>query len=101
MKAYLSSIVTPKWIRTRKKKKKVDEGQSLYRLCVWVKWCKEEEKERGKFWNQVESRRKKKEKKREDGDIWVYVCGGEKTRERKKKKETYGWNKGIGIFFSK
>ena len=32
-------------------------------------------------------------KKGEDGDIWVYMCGGQKTRE-KKKKETYGWKKG-------
>ena len=63
-------------------------------------------------WSEVKKRRKREagfgikwkveEKKREDGDIWVYVCGGEKTREKKKKKkETYGWNKGIGIFFSK
>ena len=27
-----------------------------------------------------------KKEKGEDGDIWVYVCGGEKTREKKKKK---------------
>ena len=60
-----------------------DEGQSLCRLCVWVKWDEEEEKERGRFWNQVEGR----DKKGEDGDIWVYVCGGEKTREKKRKKE--------------
>ena len=42
-------------------------------------------KERGRFWNQMESTGKKGE----DGDIWVYMCGGQKTRE-KKKKETYG-----------
>ena len=41
----------------------------------------------------MESRRKKKEKKREDGDIWVYVCGGEKTREKKKKKKGNVWMK--------
>ena len=55
---------------------------------MWVKWDEEEEKERGRFWNQVEIR----DKKWEDGDIWVYMCGGEKTRE--KKKITYGWKKG-------
>ena len=33
-----------------------------------------------------------KKEKGEDGDIWVYVCGGQKTRE--KKKEKYGWKKG-------
>ena len=41
-------------------------------------------KERGRFWK-VESREKRKG---EDRDIWVNVCGGEKSRE--KKKETYG-----------
>ena len=68
-----------------------DEGQSLCRLCVWVKWDEEEEKERWRFLNQVESR----DENGEDGDIRVYVCGGEKTREKKKekKKETYGWKK--------
>ena len=45
------------------------------------------EKEIGRFWK-VESREKKKG---EDRDIWVNVCGGEKSREKKrKKKETYG-----------
>ena len=34
-------------------------------------------KERGRFWNQVESR----EKKGEDEEIWVYVWGEEKTKE--------------------
>ena len=29
---------------------------------------------------------KSRDKKGEDGDIWIYVCGGEKTREKKKKK---------------
>ena len=42
---------------------------------------------------EVESREKKKRKKKRRGwDIWVYVCGAEKTRE--KKKETYGWKNG-------
>ena len=59
-----------------------DEGQSLCRLWVWVKWDEEEEKERWRFWNQVESR----DENGEDGDIRVYVCGGEKTREKKKRK---------------
>ena len=63
-----------------------DEGQSLCRLCVWVKWDEEEEKERWRFWNQVESR----DENGEDGDIRVYVCGGEKTREKKK---GYVWMK--------
>ena len=31
-----------------------------------------------------------KKKKKEDGDIWVYICGGEKTREREKKKKKKG-----------
>ena len=39
-------------------------------------------RKRGRFWNQVESR----DKKGEDGDIWVYMCGGEKTREKKRRK---------------
>ena len=43
-------------------------------------------KEIGRFWK-VESRERKKG---EDRDIWVYVCGGEKSREQKKKRETYG-----------
>ena len=81
-------------------KKSKDHG----RLCVWSEMKRkenknkkvnkeEEEKERGRLCNQVESR----DKKGEDGDIWVYMCGGEKTRKkrkRKKKKETYGWKKG-------
>ena len=29
---------------------------------------------------------KVEKKKGEDRDIWVYVCGGEKSREKKKKK---------------
>ena len=34
---------------------------------------------------EVESREKKKRKKKRRGwDIWVYVCGAEKTREKKK-----------------
>ena len=37
----------------------------------------------------MESREKKK---RRVWDIWVYVCGAEKTRENK--KETYGWKNG-------
>ena len=28
-----------------------------------------------------------KKEKWEDGDIWVYVCGGEKSREKKKEKK--------------
>ena len=28
-----------------------------------------------------------RDKKGEDGDIWVYVCGGEKTREKEKEKK--------------
>ena len=28
-----------------------------------------------------------RDKKGEDEDIWVYMCGGEKTREKKKKKK--------------
>ena len=36
---------------------------------------------------EVESREKKKRKKKRRGwDIWVYVCGAEKTREKKKRK---------------
>ena len=27
-----------------------------------------------------------RDKKGEDEDIWVYMCGGEKTREKKKRK---------------
>ena len=68
-------------------------------MCEWsdVKKRRKREASFGIKWKVEE---KKKEKKREDGDIWVYVCGGEKTREKKKKKkEMYGWNKGIGIFF--
>ena len=38
---------------------------------------------------EVESR----EKKSRIWDIWVYICGVEKTREKKKKK-TYGWKNG-------
>ena len=41
-------------------------------------------KDKGRFWK-VESREKKRG---EDRDIWVYVCGGEKSRG--KIKETYG-----------
>ena len=44
---------------------------------------RELEKERGRFWNQVESKEKKKG---EDGILWVYVCGGQNAREKKKKK---------------
>ena len=36
----------------------------------------------------LESSGKQIKKKGEDGDIWVYMCGGEKSREKKKK--TYG-----------
>ena len=50
-----------------KKKKKVEKES----------WRK---KERGRFWK-VESREKKRG---EDRDIWVYVCGGEKSRGKKK-----------------
>ena len=37
-----------------------------------------------------------RDKKGDDGDIWVYMCGGEKTREKRKKKKkkemkTNGW----------
>ena len=28
-----------------------------------------------------------RDKKGEDGDIWVYVCGGEKTIEKKRKRK--------------
>ena len=41
----------------------------------------------------LESSGKQIKKKGEDGDIWVYMCGGEKSREKKKKnkkKEMYG-----------
>ena len=47
---------------------------------------------------------KVEKKKGEDRDIWVYVCGGEKSREKKKKKKknkpktktkTYGCNENI------
>ena len=34
---------------------------------------------------EVESREKKKKKKRRVWDIWVSVCGAEKTREKKMK----------------
>ena len=34
----------------------------------------------------LESSGKQIKKKGEDGDIWVYMCGGEKSREKKKKK---------------
>ena len=51
-----------------KKKKKKFEKES---------WRK---KETGRFWK-VESRERKKG---EDRDIWVYVCGGEKSRGKKK-----------------
>ena len=33
----------------------------------------------------LESSGKQIKKKGEDGDIWVYMCGGEKSREKKKK----------------
>ena len=41
----------------------------------------------------MESREKQKSR---GWDIWVYVCGVEKTREKEKekKKETYGWKNG-------
>ena len=32
-----------------------------------------------------------KKEKGEDGDIWVYVCGGEKSREKKRKKKGNIW----------
>ena len=32
----------------------------------------------------LESSGKQIKKKGEDGDIWVYMCGGEKSREKKK-----------------
>ena len=41
-------------------------------------------KGRGRFWNQVESKGKKKG---EDGILWVYMCGGQNVREKKKKKK--------------
>ena len=53
-----------------KKKKKVEKES----------WRK---KERGRFWK-VESREKRKG---EDRDIWVNVCGGEKSREKRKEKK--------------
>ena len=60
------------WNQVENEKKKKFEKES---------WRK---KEIGRFWK-VESRERKKG---EDRDIWVYVCGGEKSREKKKK--TYG-----------
>ena len=44
---------------------------------------------------EVESREKKKKKKRRVWDIWVSVCGAQKTGE--KKNETYGWKNGNTI----
>ena len=62
------------WNQVENEKKKVE-------IESWRK------KDKGRFWK-VESREKKRG---EDRDIWVYVCGGEKSREKKmKKKETYG-----------
>ena len=56
-------------LESSKKKKKIVEKEN---------W----RKERGRFWK-VESRENKKQKGR-GWDIWVYVCGGEKSREKKK-----------------
>ena len=84
-------------VRWRKKKIKnknaniEEKSKDHGRLCVWNELkrkedrnkkvsTEEEEKQRGRFWNQGESR---DIKKGDDGDIWVYVCGGEKTREKK------------------
>ena len=55
------------WNQVENEKKKVEKES----------WRK---KDKGRFWK-VESREKKRG---EDRDIWVYVCGGEKTREKKK-----------------
>ena len=41
---------------------------------------------------------KVEKKKGEDRDIWVYVCGGEKSREKKKKRmddRKKGWKNNI------
>ena len=35
----------------------------------------------------LESSGKQIKKKGEDGDIWVYMCGGEKSREKKKRMD--------------
>ena len=55
---------------SRKKKK----GKKKKKRESWRK------KGRGRFWNQVESKGKKK---REDGILWVYMCGGQNVREKK------------------
>ena len=52
--------------RKRKKKKKVENERARKR-------------KRGKFWNQVESKDKKKERMESYG----YVCGGQNAREKK------------------
>ena len=73
----------------QKKKKKVKKDRrrpiSLPTVCEWSEMKKRRKREGG-------SRIKWKVeiKKWENRDIWVYMCGGEKTREKK----TYGWNKG-------
>ena len=54
----------------RKKKKKKRAGERKREGGSGIKW--KVEKEKG-----------------EVGDIWVYLCGGEKSRE-KKKKQMYG-----------
>ena len=53
--------------RKRKKKKKVENERARKR-------------KRGKFWNQVESKDKKKERM----ESYEYVCGGQNAREKKR-----------------
>ena len=46
---------------------------------------RESEKERER--EVLESSGKQSKNKGDDGDIWIYVCGGQKTREKKKKRK--------------